>query len=56
MHAFWKLTDPMQRQEQQLAFVRNVTYLGAALFLFAFFTTSGDGSAFTVTQPIWSLG
>ena len=56
MHAFWKLTDPMQRQQQQLAFVRNMTYLGAALFLFAFFTTSGDSLAFTVTRPIWSIG
>jgi putative oxidoreductase len=52
MHGFWKLTDPMQRQQQQ-AFLRSVTYLGAALFLFAFFATSGEDLAFTVTQTLW---
>jgi putative oxidoreductase len=55
MHGFWKLSDPMQRQMQQQAFLRNVTYLGAALFLFASFTTSGDGLALTVTDPLWSI-
>jgi putative oxidoreductase len=55
MHGFWKLTDPMQRQMQQQAFLRNVTYLGAALFLFAYFAASGEGLAYTVTAPLWSI-
>jgi putative oxidoreductase len=55
MHGFWKLTDPMQRQLQQQAFLRNVTYLGAALFLFAYFAASGEGLAYTVTAPLWSI-
>jgi putative oxidoreductase len=55
MHAFWKLDDPGQRQQQQLAFARNVTYLGASLFLFALFATGGEGMAYTVTDPIWTI-
>lgn len=55
MHAFWKETDPMQRQQQQSAFIRNVAYLGASLFLFAFFVSHGAGLGLTVTDPIWTI-
>lgn len=55
MHAFWKLDDPGQRQQQQQAFVRNLTYLGASVFLFAYFASGGEGIAYTVTDPLWTI-
>jgi putative oxidoreductase len=42
MHAFWKLTDPMERVNQQVHFLKNVSMGGAALALFAFFQQFGD--------------
>lgn len=52
MHAFWKETDPMRRLEARSAFLRNVTYLGVTLLLFAFFVSYGLG--LTITDPIWT--
>ena len=36
MHAFWKETDPMQKQMQMAMFMKNISMLGAA-FLIAWF-------------------
>jgi len=33
MHAFWKVTDPMAYQMQFVMFMKNVSMLGAALFI-----------------------
>lgn len=51
-HDFWKVEDPMQKQTQVLFFVRNVTYLGAALAVFALFVAMGDGLRFVVVGPL----
>lgn len=53
MHPFWKDTDPAQRQQNQMAFLRNVAYLGTALFLFGVFATFGAQLGLTVTGPVW---
>ena len=53
MHPFWKDTDPAQRQQNQMAFLRNVAYLGTALFLFGVFATYGTQLGLTVTGPVW---
>jgi uncharacterized membrane protein YphA (DoxX/SURF4 family) len=42
MHAFWKVSDPMQRINQQTHFFKNVSMGGAGLALFAFFQQFGD--------------
>jgi putative oxidoreductase len=42
MHAFWKLADPMQRANQQVHFMKNVSLGGAALALFALFQQFGS--------------
>jgi putative oxidoreductase len=42
MHAFWKLADPMQRANQQVHFMNNVSLGGAALVLFALFHQFGS--------------
>ncbi|XZF16559.1 DoxX family protein [Chitinophagaceae bacterium MMS25-I14] len=33
MHAFWKITDPMAKQMDMAAFMKNVSMLGAALMI-----------------------
>ncbi len=33
MHAFWKETDPQARSNEQIAFLKNVALIGAALLL-----------------------
>lgn len=53
MHAFWKDKDPAQRQQNQMAFLRNVAYLGTALFLFGVFVTYGADFGLTVTDSVW---
>jgi putative oxidoreductase len=42
MHAFWKLADPMQRANQQVHFMKNVSLGGAALALLALFQQFGS--------------
>lgn len=53
MHPFWKDTDPAQRQQNQMAFMRNVAYLGTSLFLFGVFATYGKDLGLTLTGSIW---
>ncbi|MBI4304911.1 MAG: DoxX family protein [Chloroflexi bacterium] len=53
LHPFWKDTDPAQRQQNQTAFLRNVAYLGTALFLFGVFSTNGSELGFALTGPAW---
>ncbi len=55
LHAFWKIEDPAQRQAQQQSFLRNVTFLGAALALFAVFASIDHGLRFAVTGALVHL-
>jgi putative oxidoreductase len=41
MHAFWKAADPQTAQMQQVNFFKNISMLGAALFI----TQMGSGPA-----------
>jgi putative oxidoreductase len=36
MHNFWSVTDPMVAQDQMAHFMKNVSLLGSALFIFYF--------------------
>ena len=55
IHPYWKIEDPDQKQAQQMNFLRNVTYVGAGLALFAFFATFGHGLALTITDALFDL-
>ena len=52
IHNFWTLKDAQQRQTELGNFNRNVTYLGAALALFATFVALGHNLKFTITGPL----
>lgn len=54
-HRFWEVEDEQQKSTQQLLFWRNVTFLGAAIALFAVFTTVGHDLAYTITDPLFDL-
>jgi putative oxidoreductase len=34
LHPFWKMTDPMQQQNELVEFMKNMSMLGGALFFF----------------------
>ena len=53
-HPFWQFTDPAARRTQEGGFYRDVSLLGAALALFAFFTTMGH-LPFAVTGSLLNL-
>lgn len=54
-HRFWEVDDPNQKQVQQQLFGRNLTFLGAALALFAFFAAFGHDLPLTITDPLFDL-
>ena len=53
-HPFWSETDPAARRTHESGFYRDVSLLGAALALFAFFAVSGH-VPFALTGPALSL-
>ncbi len=54
-HRFWEIEDQDQRQTQKSNFLRNATYLGACLIIFAFFSTFGYDLPLTMTDPLFDL-
>lgn len=42
MHDFWTQSDPQTKQTEMIAFFKNVSMAGAALFLFALIANGGD--------------
>lgn len=54
-HNFWTIEDPAQRQTEQMSFFRNVTFLGAALALFALFASIDHGLRFALTGSLLDL-
>lgn len=55
LHAFWKIGDATRRQTEQQNFLRNITFLGAALALFALLATIDHGFRFAVTGSLVHL-
>jgi putative oxidoreductase len=43
MHAFWKVDDPQQRQQQKIHFSKNISLAGASLVMFAYFADCHPG-------------
>jgi putative oxidoreductase len=54
-HRYWKVDDPVQRQMQQMYFLRNITFLGSALSLFAIFMGTGESLRFVLIAPILNV-
>ncbi len=55
LHNFWKVDDPARRQTERMSFLRNVSFLGAALALFAVFASIDHGLRFAVTGSLFHL-
>ncbi|KWX00392.1 DoxX family protein [Carbonactinospora thermoautotrophica] len=55
MHAFWKETDPVARQNEMAHFLKDVSLAGSALALFALFAYE-PGLGLTLTGPLFRLG
>jgi uncharacterized membrane protein YphA (DoxX/SURF4 family) len=55
MHAFWRESDPQNRQMEQIQFMKDLALAGAALFLFAFTAYLGSELGLTLTEPLFDL-
>ena len=51
MHDFWKHADPMEKQNQQAHFMKNMVMAGGALILYWMVQTHGYGP-FTLGEPM----
>jgi uncharacterized membrane protein YphA (DoxX/SURF4 family) len=55
LHAYWREADPVKRQQQQSAFLRNVALLGATSFLFGYLVSRSQGLGLMVTHALWTI-
>lgn len=51
MHAFWKETDPMNKQMEMVAFNKDIALAGAALVFWVYFHY--DAVPWTITGPLF---
>jgi uncharacterized membrane protein YphA (DoxX/SURF4 family) len=56
MHAFWRETDPMQKQSQMSNFIKNVGLLGGALALFYAWNQLQGDAGLSITDPLFGRG
>jgi|Tabmets5t2r1_1033131.scaffolds.fasta_scaffold01376_4 putative oxidoreductase len=56
MHAFWRETDPMQRQMQLVNFTKNTGLLGGALVLFYTWNQLQGEAGLSLTDPLFGRG
>lgn len=52
VHTFWKDADPQQKMTEMQNHVRNWTFAGAALVLFAVFAALGDAVRYVLVPPL----
>lgn len=55
VHSFWKDSDPQQKLTEMQNHVRNWTFVGAALALFAVFASLGSQAPYVIVPPIVRL-
>ena len=53
MHNFWTLSDPMERQQDQIHFLKDIALAGAALMLFGLFQQFGAELDLMITDPLF---
>jgi putative oxidoreductase len=56
MHAFWRETDPMQKQLQLVNFTKNTGLLGGALALFYTWNQLQGEAGLSLTDPLFGRG
>jgi uncharacterized membrane protein YphA (DoxX/SURF4 family) len=56
MHAFWRETDPMQKQLQMSQFIKNTALLGGALALFYVWNQLQGDAGLSITDPLFGRG
>ena len=56
MHAFWRESEPMGKQLQQVNFLKNVSLLGAALVLFFVWNQLQGAAGLSLTGPLFGRG
>jgi len=56
MHDFWKATDPQAKQTESIAFFKNISMAGGALFIFATAAIAGSDIGWTLTDSLFTLG
>jgi putative oxidoreductase len=55
IHGFWRETDPMAKQMEQVQFSKDMGLAGAALLVFALFAYAGHDLGLTLTGPVFNL-
>ena len=56
MHAFWRESEPMTKQLQQINFLKNVALLGCALVLFYVWNQLQGSAGLSLTDPLFGRG
>jgi putative oxidoreductase len=56
MHAFWKETDPQQRANQMVHFLKNLSMAGGALVLFYAWNQLQGDAGLSITDPLFDRG
>lgn len=55
MHEFWKASDPQAKQTESIAFFKNISMAGGALFIFATAAIAGSDIGWTLTDSLFTL-
>ncbi|MER7046584.1 DoxX family protein [Streptomyces jumonjinensis] len=55
MHGFWKESEGQARQNEMIAFFKDIALGGAALMLIAFFSYVGHDLGLTITGPLFHI-
>ncbi|MFE2752849.1 DoxX family protein [Actinosynnema sp. NPDC059335] len=53
MHAFWKETDPQNRQVEMIQFNKDLALAGGALMFFGLYAGPGSELGLTITGPLF---
>ncbi len=56
MADFWKATDPQVKQTDTIAFFKNISMAGGALFIFATAAIAESDIGWTLTDSLFTLG
>ncbi|MGA0875079.1 MAG: DoxX family protein [Ilumatobacteraceae bacterium] len=55
MHDFWSQTDAQAKQNETIAFFKNISMAGGALIMFAVAATEGSDYGWTLTDSLWQF-
>ena len=55
IHGWWRYDDEQQKQSQQVIFMRNIAFVGAAIALFAGFIALVDDLRYAITPALFNF-